>query len=118
MDIDTVFSTVFGTVGGIALRLKHVRSLIISPGSSPLRQPAPPPQALFGDSPKGPHAAKRALHGSMLFDLHDVLIDPEEPNRIHSWVDVVFAGLHYFTLWNAAFITTEGSMPASDSRSL
>lgn len=45
--------------------------------------------------------------GSTLFDSHQLLIDPEEPNRLHSWVDVEFPGLDRFTLWNAAFITTE-----------
>ena len=45
--------------------------------------------------------------GSTLFDSHHLLIDPEEPNRLHSWVDVVFPDLDRFTLWNAAFITTE-----------
>ena len=45
--------------------------------------------------------------GSTLFDSHHLLIDPEEPNRLHVWVDVVFPGLDRFTLWNAAFITTQ-----------
>lgn len=45
--------------------------------------------------------------GSTLFDSDHLLIDPEEPNRLHSWVDIVFPGLDRFTLWNAAFITTE-----------
>ena len=45
--------------------------------------------------------------GSTLFDSHHLLIDPDEPNRVHTWVDVVFPGLDRFTLWNAAFITTQ-----------
>ena len=45
--------------------------------------------------------------GSTLFDSDHLLINPEEPNRLHGWVDVVFSGLDRFTLWNAAFITTE-----------
>lgn len=45
--------------------------------------------------------------GSTLFDSHHLLIGPDEPNRLHTWVDVVFPGLDRFTLWNAAFITTE-----------
>lgn len=45
--------------------------------------------------------------GSTLFYSDHLLIDPEEPNRLHTWVDVVFPGLDRFTLWNAAFITTE-----------
>ena len=45
--------------------------------------------------------------GSTLFDSHHLLIDPDEPNRQHTWVDVVFPGLDRFALWNAAFITTE-----------
>lgn len=45
--------------------------------------------------------------GSTLFDSDHLLINPEEPNRLHGWVDVVFPGLDRFTLWNAAFITTE-----------
>jgi hypothetical protein len=45
--------------------------------------------------------------GSTLFDSDHLLIDPEEPNRLHRWVDVVFPGLDRFTLWNAAFTTTE-----------
>ena len=45
--------------------------------------------------------------GSTLFDSRHLLIDPEEPNRLHVWVDVVFPGLDRFTLWNAAFITTQ-----------
>jgi hypothetical protein len=45
--------------------------------------------------------------GSTLFDSHQLLIDPEEPDRLHAWVDIVFPGLDRFTLWNAEFITTE-----------
>ena len=45
--------------------------------------------------------------GSTLFDSHHLLIDPDEPNRVHAWVDVLFLALDRFTLWNAAFITTE-----------
>lgn len=45
--------------------------------------------------------------GSSLFDSHQMLIDPEEPDRLHMWVDIVFPGLDRFTLWNAEFITTE-----------
>lgn len=45
--------------------------------------------------------------GSALFDSHQLLIDPEEPNRPHAWVDVVFPGLDRLTIWNAAFITTQ-----------
>ena len=36
-----------------------------------------------------------------------MLIDPDEPNRQQTWVDIVFPGLDRFTLWDAAFITTE-----------
>ena len=52
---------------------------------------------------------KRNAHytGSTLFDSDHLLIDPDEPNRLHTWVDVVFPGLDRFTLWNAAFITTQ-----------
>ena len=46
--------------------------------------------------------------GSALFDSHHLLINPEEPDRLHAWVDVVFPGmLDRFTLWNAEFITTQ-----------
>ncbi len=45
--------------------------------------------------------------GSTLFDSDHLLIDPDEPNGLHSWVDVVFPGLDRFTLWNAVFITTD-----------
>ena len=45
--------------------------------------------------------------GSTLFDSDHLLIDPDEPNRLHTWVDIVFAGLDRFTLWNAALITTQ-----------
>lgn len=53
--------------------------------------------------------------GSTLFGSHHLLIDPEEPNRSRTWVDIVFPGLDRFTLWNAAFITTE--MAKSDRAS-
>ncbi len=45
--------------------------------------------------------------GSTLFDSDHLLIDPDDPDRLHAWVDVVFPGLDRFTLWNAEFITTE-----------
>lgn len=45
--------------------------------------------------------------GSTLFDSNQLLINPEEPDRLHTWVDIVFPGLDRFTLWNADFITTE-----------
>jgi hypothetical protein len=45
--------------------------------------------------------------GSKLFDSNQLLIDPEEPDRLHTWVDIVFPGLDRFTLWNAELITTE-----------
>ena len=45
--------------------------------------------------------------GSTLFDSHYLLIDPDEPNRQHTWVDGMFPRLDRFALWNAAFITTE-----------
>lgn len=32
--------------------------------------------------------------------------DPEDPHRVHGWVDVYFLGADRFTLWNAEFITT------------
>jgi len=35
-----------------------------------------------------------------------LLEDPEDPHRIHGWVDVYFLGADRFTLWNAEFITT------------
>ncbi len=44
--------------------------------------------------------------GSALFDSHHLLIDPDEPQRVHEWVDIVFPGLDRFTIWNAEFITT------------
>lgn len=43
---------------------------------------------------------------STLFDSDHLLIDPEEPNRLHTWVDVVFPGLERFTLWNATDLFT------------
>ena len=59
------------------------------------------------------HHAHHAHHaGSTLFDSHHLLIDPEEPNCLHIWVDVVFASLDSIALWNAAFITT--AMAKSD----
>jgi hypothetical protein len=45
--------------------------------------------------------------GSTAFDSHQLLIDPEEPDRLHTWVDIVFPGLDRFTLWNAELITTQ-----------
>lgn len=36
-----------------------------------------------------------------------LLEDPDEPNRIHRWVDVTFLSADRFTLWNAEFITTQ-----------
>lgn len=36
-----------------------------------------------------------------------LLEDPDDPHRIHSWVDVYFLGADPFTLWNAEFITTQ-----------
>jgi hypothetical protein len=45
--------------------------------------------------------------GSVLFDSHHLLIDPDEPERIHEWVDIVFPGMDRFTLWKAEFITTQ-----------
>lgn len=45
--------------------------------------------------------------GSTLFDSDHLLIDPDEPDRLHAWVDVVFPGLDRFKLWNAEFITSE-----------
>ncbi len=36
-----------------------------------------------------------------------LLEDPEEPNRIHHWVDINFLSSDRFTLWNAEFITTQ-----------
>lgn len=44
--------------------------------------------------------------GSAMFDSHQLLTDPDEPQRVHEWVDIVFPGLDRFTLWNAEFITT------------
>lgn len=35
-----------------------------------------------------------------------LLEDPEDPHRIHRWVDVYFLGTDRLTLWNAEFITT------------
>ncbi len=45
--------------------------------------------------------------GSTLYNSHQLLIDPDDPDRLHAWVDVVFPGLDRFTLWNAEFITTQ-----------
>lgn len=39
-----------------------------------------------------------------------LLEDPDEPDRIHRWVDVNFLGADRFTLWNAEFITTQLAM--------
>jgi hypothetical protein len=39
-----------------------------------------------------------------------LLEDPEEPNRIHRWVDVNFLSADRFTLWNAEFITAQLAM--------
>ncbi len=36
-----------------------------------------------------------------------LLEDPDDPNRIHHWVDVTFLSADRFTLWNAEFITTQ-----------
>ena len=41
------------------------------------------------------------------FRTDHLLVDPDEPNRIHRWVDVTFLGRDRFTLWNAEFITTQ-----------
>src|SRR5665647_272982 len=35
-----------------------------------------------------------------------LLEDPDDPHRIHRWVDVYFLGADRLTLWNAEFITT------------
>lgn len=35
------------------------------------------------------------------------LVDPEDPNRKHGWIDIYFAGLDRCTLWNAEIITTK-----------
>ena len=35
------------------------------------------------------------------------LIDPADPSRKSSWIDVYFAGLDRSTLWNAEIITTQ-----------
>jgi hypothetical protein len=48
-----------------------------------------------------------AQTGSQLFHTDHLLVDPEEPERLHAWVDVCFLGLDRFTLWNAEFITPE-----------
>lgn len=40
------------------------------------------------------------------FWTHHLLEDPEDPQRVHGWVDVCFLGADRFTLWNAEFITT------------
>jgi hypothetical protein len=45
--------------------------------------------------------------GSTLFDSNQLSMDPEEPDRLHTWVDIVFPGLDRFMLWNAELITTE-----------
>ena len=44
--------------------------------------------------------------GSRFWTDH-LLEDPNEPDRIHSWVDVNFLGADRFTLWNAEFVTTQ-----------
>lgn len=42
-----------------------------------------------------------------------LLEDPEEPNRIHRWVDVNFLSSDRFTLWNAEIITTQMALEDS-----
>ena len=34
-----------------------------------------------------------------------LLIDPQDPERIHDWVDVYFLGADRFTFWNAEIVT-------------
>ena len=34
-----------------------------------------------------------------------LLIDPQDPERIHNWVDVYFLGADRFTFWNAEIVT-------------
>ena len=36
-----------------------------------------------------------------------LLEDPEDPHRIHRWVDINFLSADRLTLWNAEFITTQ-----------
>jgi len=36
-----------------------------------------------------------------------LLKDPDDPHRVHRWVDVYFLGADRFALWNAEFITTQ-----------
>jgi hypothetical protein len=43
--------------------------------------------------------------GGFGFWTDQLLEDPEDPHRIHRWVDVYFLGADRFTLWNAEFIT-------------
>ena len=52
---------------------------------------------------------ERRADGAEFWTDH-LLEDPDEPNRIHHWVDVTFLGADRFTLWNAEFITTQLAM--------
>jgi hypothetical protein len=36
-----------------------------------------------------------------------LLIDPEDPTRIHHWVDVYFLAADHFTFWNAEIVTLQ-----------
>jgi hypothetical protein len=36
-----------------------------------------------------------------------LLVDPEDPHRIHRWIDVYFLGADPFTFWNATIVTLE-----------
>lgn len=33
-------------------------------------------------------------------------MDPDDPQRIHDWIDLTFLGTDHSTLWNAEFLTT------------
>ena len=36
-----------------------------------------------------------------------LLVDPEDPQRLHHWIDVYFLGADRFTLWNATIVTLQ-----------
>ena len=36
-----------------------------------------------------------------------LLVDPEDPQRIHHWIDVYFLGADRFTFWNATIVTLQ-----------
>lgn len=36
-----------------------------------------------------------------------LLVDPEDPQRVHHWIDVYFLGADRFTFWNATIVTLQ-----------